>query len=39
MTDDIKIENALGIISQDGWIDGDFHKTWVIDQVARALLA
>lgn len=29
---------ALNLIERYGGIDGDHHKTWVIDQVARALL-
>lgn len=32
-----KIDNALSIIEMYGGIDGAHHKTWVIDQVARAL--
>jgi hypothetical protein len=33
-----KIAKALGIIQRYGGIDGEHHKTWVIDQVARALV-
>lgn len=29
---------ALNLIERYGGIDGEHHKTWVIDQVARALL-
>lgn len=29
---------ALEVIERFGGIDGDHHKTWVIDQIARALL-
>jgi len=35
---EIMIGDALNIIEQFGGIDGDHHKTWVIDQVARSLL-
>lgn len=38
MNDDIKVENALEIIERFGGFDGEHHKTWVIDQIARALL-
>lgn len=31
-------KDVLNIIERYGGIDGDHHKTWVIDQVARALL-
>lgn len=37
MTDRQKIEAALDVIEKYGGIDGDHHKAWVIDQVARAL--
>lgn len=33
----VNFETAIGIIEQYGGIDGDHHKTWVIDQVVRAL--
>lgn len=33
-----KIERAIGIAVSYGQIDGDHHKTWVIDQMVRALL-
>lgn len=32
------MENALEVIRRYGSIDGEHHKTWVIDQVVRALL-
>lgn len=32
-----KKEEALAIIEQYGGFDGNHHKAWVIDQVARAL--
>ena len=32
-----KIKKAIGIIYSYGAIDGEHHKTWVIDQVLRAL--
>ena len=32
-----QIEEALDIILKYGGIDGDHHKTWVIDQVTRKL--
>jgi hypothetical protein len=31
------IQNALVIARRYGWIDGDHHKAWVIDQMVRAL--
>ncbi len=37
MTADERIKNALGIAVRLGGIDGDHHKTWVIDQMVRAL--
>lgn len=36
-TDRERIDEALGIISRYGGIDGDHHKQWVLDQVVRAL--
>jgi hypothetical protein len=33
-----KVNATLELLSEDGWIDGEHHKTWVIDQVARILL-
>lgn len=36
MTDAERIEAALDI-ALDGQIDGSHHKTWVIDQIVRAL--
>lgn len=35
--DNRRIEIALSFASQYGGIDGDHHKTWVIDQMVRAL--
>lgn len=32
------IREAMAIIVQYGGIEGEHHKTWVIDQVARALM-
>lgn len=32
-----RAERALRVIERFGGIDGDHHKTWVLDQVARAL--
>jgi hypothetical protein len=34
---DDRIKAALDVIERYGTIDGEHHKTWVIDQVARAL--
>ena len=34
---DKKIEKVLELIFQYGQIDGDHHKTWVIDQIVRIL--
>jgi hypothetical protein len=36
-TDAERIELALGVLSQDGQVDGDHHKAWVIDQIVRLL--
>lgn len=38
MSDAEKIEAALDLISRYGGIDGEHHKTWVLDQVVRTLL-
>jgi hypothetical protein len=38
MADSDKIEKALEFAMRYGSIDGDHHKTWVIDQMVRALL-
>jgi hypothetical protein len=35
---DDDVAAALTLIEQYGGIDGEHHKTWVIDQIARALL-
>lgn len=32
-----RIDDALDIAFQYGGIDGDHHKTWVIDQMVRTL--
>ena len=32
-----KVSNALMIASQHGMVEGEHHKTWVIDQMVRAL--
>lgn len=37
MNDKEKIAAAMNVIERYGGIDGAHHKTWVIDQVARAL--
>lgn len=37
-TDDSGVEAAIRTIEQYGGVDGDHHKSWVIDQIARALL-
>ena len=37
VTDTEKIKEALEIADSYGWIDGDHHKMWVIDQMVRAL--
>ena len=34
---DKRVEKALDIAWQYGQIDGAHHKTWVIDQMVRAL--
>lgn len=33
-----RIENALNYIERYGGIDGEHHKTWVLDQVVRCLV-
>ena len=35
--EDNRIKEALSLAWQYGQIDGDWHKTWVIDQMVRAL--
>lgn len=37
MTDTEKINAAIELAVQYGGIDGDHHKTWVIDQMVRKL--
>lgn len=37
MTDTEKIEKAIELAVMYGGIDGAHHKTWVIDQMVRAL--
>lgn len=37
LTEEKRINDALDIALQFGGIDGDHHKTWVIDQMVRAL--
>lgn len=37
MNDRAKIEAALELAMRYGGIDGAHHKTWVIDQMVRAL--
>lgn len=32
-----RIEKALDVLIRYGGVDGDHHKTWVIDQAVRAL--
>lgn len=32
-----KIRRALEVIAACGMVDGEHHKQWVLDQVARAL--
>lgn len=32
-----KVEKALDLIVRYGGIDGDHHKAWVLDQIARVL--
>jgi hypothetical protein len=38
MSDTEKIEAALHLISRYGGIDGEHHKTWVLDQAVRLLV-
>lgn len=38
MGDRERIEKALEFAMRFGGIDGSHHKTWVIDQMCRALL-
>lgn len=35
---DQKVAAALALIEAYGGIEGEHHKTWVIDQVARVLI-
>jgi hypothetical protein len=35
---EVRVAEALELISQFGGVEGEHHKTWVIDQVARSLL-
>lgn len=35
---DERIQNALDFAVRYGGIDGDHHKSWVIDQMVRALI-
>lgn len=37
MTADERIERAIDLIVSYGGIDGDHHKTWVLDQTVRIL--
>ena len=39
MTNREKIDKALAIAIKYGGFDGDDHKTWVIDQMVRALMS
>ena len=39
MSDRECIRKAMDLIERYGGIDGEHHKTWVIDQVARCLVA
>lgn len=32
-----RIDRALDLIFDMGWVDGAHHKQWVLDQVARIL--
>ena len=36
-TDAERVELALKVALEDGQVDGAHHKTWVIDQIVRAL--
>jgi hypothetical protein len=38
MNDSVRIAKALNFALRYGGIDGAHHKTWVIDQMVRALL-
>ena len=33
-----KIEQAMKLIEQYGHVDGEHHKQWLLDQVARVLM-
>lgn len=37
-SDDSKIDNAVNVAFSFGGIDGEHHKTWVIDQMLHCLL-
>jgi hypothetical protein len=36
--DSDRIEKAIAIACGHGYIDGDHHKAWAIDQMLRALM-
>lgn len=38
MSDRERIKKAMDLIERYGGIEGEHHKTWVIDQVARCLV-
>ena len=38
MSDQERIQQAVALILDVGWVDGDHHKTWVLDQTLRVLL-
>lgn len=37
MTSNDRIKQALDMITRFGGIDGDHHKSWVLDQIVRIL--
>lgn len=37
-TPDEKVEDAIGMILENGGFDGNHHKQWVLDQTLRILL-
>jgi len=38
MTDQLRVIHAVSLATRYGGINGEHHKTWVIDQMVRALM-
>ena len=37
MTDELKIEKVIELIADYGFMDGEHHKIWLIDQILRTM--